>query len=337
MIIETIVKRTYVHKKQSKLTPTFLGLAVTQLLENHFTSLVDSKFTAEMENGLDAISRGELESLPFMKEFYFGSDNQNGLVKMLDEKVDIGKACSVQLDDKDEPIEVRVGQYGPFLRQGENRKSVPSEVYLGDLNIDKALEILNQEINEDKEIGIDPETNEMILLKTGPYGPYVQIGESSKRKAIPKGTEIADVNLEMALKLLALPRVLGIHPETNQEVKADYGRFGPYVTAGKGKNGRIPPEHSPLTIELGTAIELIAKRSSGPQELKTLGDHPKTGETLILKDGRYGPYITDGKLNASMSSDLEVETITLEDAVKLIDKKRVAPPRKKKTKRKKKK
>lgn len=337
MIIETIVKRAYVHKKQSKLTPTFLGLAVTQLLENHFTSLVDSKFTAEMENGLDAISRGELESLPFMKEFYFGSENQNGLAKMLDEKVDIGKACSVQLEDKEEPIEVRVGQYGPFLRQGENRKSVPAEIYLGDLNIEKALEILNQEINEDKEIGTDPETSETVFLKTGPYGPYVQLGDSGKRKAIPKGTEISDVNIEMALKLLALPRVLGIHPETKLEVKADYGRFGPYVTAGKGKNGRIPPEHSPLTIELETALELIVKRSSGPQELKTLGDHPKTGEALILKDGRYGPYITDGKVNASMTSDFEVETITLEDAVKLIDKKRATPPRKKKVKRKKKK
>ena len=337
MIIETIVKRAYVHKKQSKLTPTFLGLAVTQLLENHFTSLVDSKFTAEMENGLDAISRGELESLPFMKEFYFGSENQNGLAKMLDEKVDIGKACSVQLEDKEDPIEVRVGQYGPFLRQGENRKSVPAEIYLGDLNIEKALEILNQEINEDKEIGTDPETSETVFLKTGPYGPYVQLGDSGKRKAIPKGTEISDINIEMALKLLALPRVLGIHPETKLEVKADYGRFGPYVTAGKGKNGRIPPEHSPLTIELETALELIVKRSSGPQELKTLGDHPKTGEALILKDGRYGPYITDGKVNASMTSDFEVETITLEDAVKLIDKKRAAPPRKKKVKRKKKK
>ena len=337
MIIETIVKRAYVHKKQSKLTPTFLGLAVTQLLENHFTSLVDSKFTAEMENGLDAISRGELESLPFMKEFYFGSENQNGLAKMLDEKVDIGKACSVQLEDKEEPIEVRVGQYGPFLRQGENRKSVPAEIYLGDLNIEKALEILNQEINEDKEIGTDPETSETVFLKTGPYGPYVQLGDSGKRKAIPKGTEISDVNIEMALKLLALPRVLGIHPETKLEVKADYGRFGPYVTAGKGKNGRIPPEHSPLTIELETALELIVKRSSGPQELKTLGDHPKTGEALILKDGRYGPYITDGKVNASMTSDFEVETITLEDAVRLIDKKRATPPRKKKVKRKKKK
>ena len=101
----------------------------------------------------------------------------------------------MQLDDKDEPIEVRVGQYGPFLRQGENRKSVPSDIYLGDLSIDKALEILNQEINEDKEIGTDPDTSEVVFLKTGPYGPYVQLGDSSKRKAIPKGTEISEVNL----------------------------------------------------------------------------------------------------------------------------------------------
>ena len=336
-IIDTIVRRTYVIRERSKLTPTFLGLAVTQLLENHFNSLVDDKFTATMEDGLDAISRGELDSLPFMKEFYFGSDNQNGLVNMLDDKVDIGKACSVQLEDKDEPIEVRVGQYGPFVRQGENRKSVPPDIYLGDLNVDKALEILNQEINEDRELGLDPESKETVLLKNGPYGPYVQLGESNIRKAIPKGTDISDVDLGMAQKLLALPRVLGTHPETNQEVKADYGRFGPYVTAGKGKNGRIPPQMSPLTIELNEALELIAKRSSGPQELKTLGDHPTTGETLILKDGRYGPYITDGKVNASMPSDIEVDDITLEEAVGLIDKKRVAPPRKKRKKRKKKK
>ena len=336
-IIDTIVRRTYVIRERSKLTPTFLGLAVTQLLENHFNSLVDDKFTATMEDGLDAISRGELDSLPFMKEFYFGSDNQNGLVNMLDDKVDIGKACSVQLEDKDEPIEVRVGQYGPFVRQGENRKSVPPDIYLGDLNVDKALEILNQEINEDRELGLDPESKETVLLKNGPYGPYVQLGESNKRKAIPKGTDISDVDLGMAQKLLALPRVLGTHPETNQEVKADYGRFGPYVTAGKGKNGRIPPQMSPLTIELNEALELIAKRSSGPQELKTLGDHPTTGETLILKDGRYGPYITDGKVNASMPSDIEVDDITLEEAVGLIDKKRAAPPRKKRKKRKKKK
>ena len=334
-IIDTIVRRTYVNRERSKLTPTFLGLAVTQLLENHFNSLVDDKFTATMEDGLDAISRGELESLPFMKEFYFGSDSQSGLVNMLDDKVDIGKACSVQLEDKEDSIEIRVGQYGPFVRQGENRKSVPPDIYLGDLNVDKALEILNQEINEDREIGLDPDSKEMVLLKNGPYGPYVQLGETNKRKAIPKGTEVSEVDLEFAQKLLALPRVLGTHPETNQEVKADYGRFGPYVTAGKGKNGRIPPQLSPLTIELDQALELIAKRSSGPQELRTLGDHPTTGEALILKDGRYGPYVTDGKFNASMPSDIEVEEITLEEAVALIDKKRAAPPRKKRSRRKK--
>ena len=334
-IIDTIVRRTYVNRERSKLTPTFLGLAVTQLLENHFNSLVDDKFTATMEDGLDAISRGELESLPFMKEFYFGSDSQSGLVNMLDDKVDIGKACSVQLEDKEDSIEIRVGQYGPFVRQGENRKSVPPDIYLGDLNVDKALEILNQEINEDREIGLDPDSKEMVLLKNGPYGPYVQLGETNKRKAIPKGTEVSEVDLEFAQKLLALPRVLGTHPETNEEVKADYGRFGPYVTAGKGKNGRIPPQLSPLTIELDQALELIAKRSSGPQELRALGDHPTTGEALILKDGRYGPYVTDGKFNASMPSDIEVEEITLEEAVALIDKKRAAPPRKKRSRRKK--
>ena len=114
-IIETIITRTYVNRKQAKLTPTFLGLAVTQLLENHFTSLVDSQFTAQMEDGLDSISRGDIEPLPFMSEFYFGSDKVKGLERMLDEKVDIGKACSIQLDYDGDPIEIRVGQYGPCL------------------------------------------------------------------------------------------------------------------------------------------------------------------------------------------------------------------------------
>ena len=125
---------------------------------------------------------------------------------------------------------------------------------------------------------------------------------------------------------------MGLHPETNEDVKADYGRFGPYVTAGKGKNGRIPPNMSPLTIELSDALELIKKRSSGPQELRNLGDHPETGESLILKDGRYGPYMTDGKVNASLPRDADPEKITLEEAVEIINKKRAAPPRKKRRK-----
>ena len=336
-IIETIITRTYVNRKQAKLTPTFLGLAVTQLLENHFTSLVDSQFTAQMEDGLDSISRGDIEPLPFMSEFYFGSDKVKGLERMLDEKVDIGKACSIQLDYDGDPIEIRVGQYGPFVQQGEVRKSVPRDVFLGDLNVDKALEILNQEINEDRELGTDPKSNEKVLVKNGPYGPYVQLGETSKRKGIPKGTSPNDVDLEMGLKLLSLPRVLGKHPETNEDVKADYGRFGPYVTAGKGKNGTIPPNMSPITIKLEEAIELIKNRNSGPQELRNLGSHTETGETLVIKSGRYGPYITDGKINASLPSEYDYEKITIEEAIVLVDKKRAAPPRKKKRKARKKK
>jgi len=336
-IIDTIVYRTYVTRDQGKLTPTFLGIAVTQLLENHFTSLVDSQFTANMENGLDAISRGELESIPFMKEFYFGSESVKGLETMLDEKVDIGRACSVKLDYDGDSIEVRVGQYGPFVQQGETRKSVPKDVFLGDLNVEKALEILNQEINEDRELGKDTDSGETVLVKNGPYGPYVQLGETSKRKGIPKGTIAEEVDLEMGLKLLSLPRTLGKHPETGEEVKADYGRFGPYVTAGKGKNGTIPPTMSPLTIELVEAVELISKRNSGPQELRILGDHTETGESLVIKSGRYGPYITDGKVNASLPQDADSEKITLEEGVVLIDKKRAAPPRKKRRKSNKKK
>jgi len=336
-IIDTIVYRTYVTRDQGKLTPTFLGIAVTQLLENHFTSLVDSQFTANMENGLDAISRGELESIPFMKEFYFGSESVKGLETMLDEKVDIGRACSVKLDYDGDSIEVRVGQYGPFVQQGETRKSVPKDVFLGDLNVEKALEILNQEINEDRELGKDTDSGETVLVKNGPYGPYVQLGETSKRKGIPKGTIAEEVDLEMGLKLLSLPRTLGKHPETGEEVKADYGRFGPYVTAGKGKNGTIPPTMSPLTIELVEAVELISKRNSGPQELRILGDHTETGESLVIKSGRYGPYITDGKVNASLPQDANPEKITLEEGVVLIDKKRAAPPRKKRRKSNKKK
>ena len=141
----------------------------------------------------------------------------------------------------------------------------------------------------------------------------------------------------MGLKLLSLPRILGKHPETNEDVKADYGRFGPYVTAGKGKNGTIPPNMSPITINLEEAIELIKNRNSGPQELRNLGEHTATGESLLIKSGRYGPYITDGKINASLPRESDPEKITLEEAVALVDKKRAAPPKKKKRKTKKKK
>ena len=334
--IDTILRREYAEKKNGSLVPTYLAVAIIQLLENHFTSLVDANFTAEMEDGLDAISRGELEPLPFIKEFYFGGNETKGLEAMLKEEVDIRKACEIAIDTSmDEPIVARIGTFGPYLEHKENRKSIPFSIPLGDLTIEKAKEILTKEVQDEKTLGKDPKTGEEIFLKEGQYGPYVQLGDSKTRKSIPKEFNIDDVNLELALRLLALPREVGKHPETDEPITADYGRYGPYLRCGK-KNARIEPPLSPLTISVDEAITACAKKKTGSQELKNLGKHTKTGEELIIKTGFYGPYITDGKVNASVPKSKDVDSLTLEDAVELIDKKRLAGPAKRRRKKKKK-
>ena len=334
--IDTILRREYAEKKNGSLVPTYLAVAITQLLENHYKSLVDANFTADMEDGLDAISRGELESLPFIKEFYFGGNETIGLEAMLKEDVDIRKACAITIDHSvDERITARIGTFGPYLEHNGNRKSIPFSVPLGDLTIEKAKEILTQEVQTEKILGKDPKTSDKIYFKKGHYGPYVQLGDSKTRKSIPKEFSIDDVNLELALRLLALPREVGKHPETSELITADYGRYGPYLRCGK-KNAPIEPPLSPLTISVDEAVTVCAKKKTGTKELKNLGNHTKTGEELIVKTGFYGPYITDGKVNASIPKAKEVESITLEEAVALIDKKRAAGPKKRQRRKKKK-
>ncbi len=334
--IDTILHRVYAEKKNGSLIPTYLAVAITQLLENHFTSLVDASFTAEMEDGLDAISRGELKSLPFIKEFYFGGNDTKGLEAMLTEEVDIRKACAIEIDSSTtDPIIARIGNFGPYLEHNDNRKSIPFSVPLGDLTPEKAKEILEKEVQDEKPLGKDPKTGEEIYFKEGQYGPYIQLGESKTRKSIPKEFNIDDVNLELAVRLLSLPREVGKHPESGELITADYGRYGPYLRCGK-KNARIEPPLSPLTISIDEAITACAKKKSGTQELKNLGKHAKTGETLLIKTGFYGPYITDGKVNASVPKSKEIDSITLDEAIELIDKKRAAGPNKKRRKKKKK-
>jgi DNA topoisomerase-1 len=336
-IMDTIVKRGYVDRAKGRLTPTFLGLAVTQLLENHFSTLVDAEFTALMEEDLDEISRGERKALPFMKSFYFGDDKMPGLEKMMDDKIDIPKACTIPMPKAlGDTVEGRIGRYGPYLRRGDDTKSIPESIYLGDLTLEAIEEIFSTAIEEDRELGNDPNSNEIIWLKKGPYGPYVQLGESKTRKSIPRGTEQEDITLTLGLQLLALPRTVGNHPETEEPILADYGRYGPYIKCGK-KNASLRGPETPLDITVEKAVELLANRNKKSSELRTLGDHPKTGESLLLKEGRFGPYITDGKVNASLPRTFTTESVTLEDAVEIIEKKRAAPPRKKKRKTRKKK
>ena len=335
-ILDTIVRRGYVEKTKSNLSPTYLGLAITQLLENHFTALVDKDFTAKMENELDAISRGELEPIPFMENFYFGNKKHLGLEKMLEEKVDIGKACTIPLPTGyDDVVEARIGKFGPFLRKEEDTRSIPQNIFVGDLT-DDIIDSLFKDQREDSVLGKDPESKEDILLKKGPYGHYVQLGETTKRKAIPKGTEVDSVDLELAIKLISLPRVVGKHPDTGIDITADYGRYGPYLRMDKS-NARLIGPATPLTVTVDEAVELLSKSKKGSSELKTLGKHPDTGEELVLKEGRYGPYISDGKLNAALRSGNDPDFITLEEAVELINLKRAAPKRKKPRKKRRKK
>ena len=334
-ILDTIVRRGYVEKTKSNLSPTYLGLAITQLLENHFSTLVDRDFTAKMENELDAISRGELEPVPFMNDFYFGNDAHLGLEKMLEEKVDIGKACTIPLPiGYDDTVEARIGKFGPYIRKEEDTRSIPQDVYIGDLT-DDIIDSLFKDQRKDATLGKDPKTKEDILLKKGPYGHYVQLGESTKRKAIPKGTDIESVDLDLAVKLLSLPRTVGEHPETGVSITADYGRYGPYLKMDKS-NARLIGPATPLTVTLDEAVEILSKSKRGSSELKTLGKHPDTGEELVLKEGRYGPYISDGKVNAALKSDNDPNSITLEEATELINLKRAAPKRPRKKRRKKK-
>ena len=324
--LDTIVRRRYVEKTKSNLSPTYLGLAVTQLLENHFTALVDKEFTAKMENGLDAISRGELDSLPFMKDFYFGSNDFSGLEVMLDEKVDIGKACTIPLpDDLDSEIEARIGKFGPYLRRDSDSRSIPENIFIGDLTSD-IIDSLFKNQREDESLGKDPDTDENILLKKGPYGYYVQLGETTKRKAIPKATAVDKVDLDLALSLLSLPRTIGMHPDTNVPITADYGRYGPYIKMDKS-NARLIGDITPLNITLDQALEILSKSKKGSSEIRNLGKHPDTGEDLILKEGRYGPYVSDGKVNAALKSENNPASLNLEEAVTIINAKRAAPKR----------
>lgn len=335
-IIGRIQEKEYIHNKKGSLVPTFLAVAVTQLLENHFSSLVDSQFTSKMEDELDSISRGDSDPLPFMNGFYFGNDENPGLEKMLENEIDIRKACTVLIANGSvEEIVIRVGNYGPYLEQGEERRNIPAEFSMGDISIEKALEILAKDASQTQLLGVDNESGQSIYLKEGPYGPYVQLGDSKTRKSLPRGTEKENVDLELAIKLLSMPRLLGTHPETGDEIRVDFGRYGPYLKVGD-KNVKLPHPHDPLIVTLDAAVDVIKNRNKPSSDLKTLGKHPDTGESITLKDGRYGPYVSDGKFNASLPKDISPDDVDLETAVSLINDRRAKGPAKKRRRRKKK-
>ena len=341
-IIGTILDRGYVFKRGTALIPSFLAFAVVTLLEGHFGQLVDYEFTAQMEDVLDEIARGEAERVPWLRRFYFGSDgdgagHERGLKSLVGDisDIDAREVSSFPLAGTD--IVVRVGRYGPYLERDGQRVNVPEDIAPDELTPEKAEELLNKP-NGDVVLGPDPQTGLVIVAKAGRFGPYVteQLPDDAPAKAKPRSASLLNsmsldtVTLEDALRLLTLPRVLG--ELDGEQVTVQNGRYGPY--AKKGSDSRsLESEGQLFTLTLTEAKELFSqpkargrRTGSAAPPLRELGEDPATGKPMVIKEGRFGPYVTDGETNASLRKGDEVGSITVVRAAELLADRRAAPP-----------
>ncbi len=327
-IIDTILQRGYAVRRGNQLVPTFMAFATNNLLEAYFEKLVDLGFTAQMEEALDEIAQGRQKSVPYLRQFYQG---EAGLERMVDEalqRVDPREVSTIRFPQW-EPYVVRVGKYGPYVEGPVDGQivtaSLPPDMAPGDVTRDQLEQMLREGQREDQVLGIDPETSLPVLLRHGPYGYYVQLGDDDqagkpKRVALPPGMEPAVVDLETARALLKLPRTLGVHPETGQPVLVVIGRYGPYVQHGR-TFASLKEEDDVFTIDLERALELLAEKEARSRPLRVLGTHPETGEPVEVWEGRYGPYVKHGRTNASLPEGRAPEAVTLEEALALLEEK----------------
>lgn len=353
-IIDTILARQYVFKlkRSNVLVPTWTAFAVSQLLEEHLPELVDYKFTAEMEDELDAISRGEMDHLSYLRMFYYGNEHP-GLKQLLKDKVgeiDARSVCRISIGKspgkgkRAGEVFVRVGRYGPFLEQGTRRASLPEKLPPDELTMPAALEMLDKAEQGDEPLGVCPETHKPVFVKVGRFGPYVQRGiagdgEKPQNASLLKGMEPDQMTLEIALQLLSLPRTLGEHPQSGEPVLAHNGRYGPYVKCGE-ETRSLPDGLSPLEITLEQALQLLAQpksrrgAASRKEPLRTFDPSPVTGQAVRLMQGRYGPYVSDGATNASLPRGTTPEEVTFEYALNLLQERAASGPGRKKPARK---
>ena len=343
-IIETIQARDYAFKRKQELIPTFTALAVVNLLEQTFSDLVDYAFTARMEDDLDQIALGEEEWLSYVENFYLGADGLEVQVSEQDARIEPSLFRSLTLPNLD--YKVRIGRFGPFMEKeapgdgsGAQRVSIPPELPPADLTMEKAEELFRAKTEAPRELGKDEEGRKAIQLCKGPYGHYVQLtdpqaegeGVKPKRVSLPKGMEIDDVTLEKARYLLSLPRVLGVHPQDQKDVQVQMGRYGPYVSHD-GTNANLGDQDSIFTVTLHRAVELLSQprrsRRSAPKVLREIGTHPQEQEAIRVLDGLYGPYIKYGNLNVSIPKKTDPASISVAEAVAMIEHRRLNPPKK---------
>ncbi len=359
-IIGTIQDRGYVWKKGTALVPSFTAFAVVGLLEDYFANLVDYGFTASMENDLDEIASGGEEQVPWLERFYFGEnppggvrpkrapgrslavDGTHGLKEAVSlhlGEIDAREVNSISLgtDSDGREVVVRVGRYGPYLQRGEDRAAVPEDLAPDEITLDKAAELLEHP-SSDRVLGEDTATGKTVILRAGRFGPYVQLGEANEATDKPrtasllKNMTLETVTLEEALQLLLLPRTVGADPETGEEIVAANGRFGPFLKRGSDTRS-LESEDQLFTVTIGEALSLFSepkKRRYGATAapLRELGPDPESGGPIVLRSGRFGPYVTDGITNASLRRGDDPEALTSERAAELIADRRAAGPSK---------
>ncbi len=341
-IIGTIQDRGYVWKKGTALVPSFVAFAVIGLLEQYFAKLVDYQFTASMEDDLDDIAGGTEEAIPWLARFYFGGGDgaTDGLHRMVSEQlgeIDAREVNSIPIgrDGEGREYVVRVGRYGPYLQRGEDRASVPEDLAPDELTIERAAELLAAP-SGDRELGTDPESGLPVVARAGRYGPYVQLGEGNgttkpRTASLFSTMSLDTLDLDGALRLLQIPRVVGVDPSDGAEVVAQNGRYGPYLAKGSDSRS-LATEEQLLTVTLDEALALFAQpkerrgRGAAAPPLRELGADPVSGKPIVVKEGRFGPYVTDGETNASLRKEDTVEEVTTERAAELLADRRARGP-----------
>jgi DNA topoisomerase-1 len=341
-IMGTIQARGYVWKKGSALVPSFLAFAVVTLLEEHFPDLVDYAFTARMEDDLDNIATGSEEMVPWLSQFYFGVDEEPGLKDKVHDRlgnIDARAINSIPIgaDEDGLPIVARVGQYGPYLERGEDTKSIPDDIAPDELTPERAVEIIR--VPDVIELGAHPETGTPVYVRDGKFGPYVQLGDmpekvtddnKPKTSSLFSDMRMEEVTLDQAVQLLTIPRVLGVDPNDGREIVAHNGPYGPYVRKDPEEEGKradtrsFDNEYDLLTMTLDKAVDLFKQpkrrrgqsAASGP--LKELGVDPTTDLPVVVKNGRFGDYVTDGEVNASLTASDSVDRIDITRASELL-------------------
>jgi DNA topoisomerase-1 len=353
-IIQVIIDRNYVVRRGTALVPQWIAFPVTRLLQERFADLVDYDFTAQLEEDLDRIARGETQRGEWLHKFYFGDGEHRGLKEVALAATDEIDARALNTLEISPTINLRVGKYGPFLEvtdpdTGEVKNvNLPLELAPDELTPEKAQQIADEPPVVDRVLGVDPATGLEIVAKKGRFGPYVtevlpepeapaEDAPKKKKATAPKpktaslfqSMEIETIDLETALRLLALPREVGVDPESGDMITAQNGRYGPYLKKGTDTRS-LDSEEKIFEIDVEGALQRYAEPKYGGRRqasaLKTFEADPVSGKPILLKDGRFGPYVTDGEINATVPRGMSLDDLDFEAAVQLIADKRAKGP-----------